>query len=68
MVIEDRLRTARKKHFCNICDRTIKPGEKYHYLYGCACSGDPLYHIKVCAKCSETAKAARETKDMVKEK
>lgn len=52
MVIENRIRKARKRHFCNTCNRTIEPGNKYHYLYGCACTGDPLYHIKICKECA----------------
>ena len=56
MVIEDRSRKARKMHFCSTCGRTIKPGEKYHYLYGCACAGDPPYHVKTCAECAAITK------------
>lgn len=32
-VFQERYRTARKPHVCSECEKKIKPGEEYHYLF-----------------------------------
>lgn len=58
MTIEDRIRKARKVHICDSCRRSIYPGKKYHYMYGCAEFTDKPYHVKVCAECVRIAEDA----------
>lgn len=45
----DKIVTARKRHRCSECFRTIYPGDKYEYVFGRWCDGIGTY--KTCADC-----------------
>lgn len=49
LVLGDETPTARKEHRCQLCERTIRPGEKYHRQRNIGDDGP--YVFKNCAHC-----------------
>lgn len=50
-------RTARKSHRCELCRRTISPGETYRY--GAGMDGSTAWTWKECAHCDAIRDVAR---------
>lgn len=48
-VLSDKTPTARKEHWCNLCSRVIRVGEKYHSQSNLSNGG--FYVFKDCAHC-----------------
>lgn len=51
MLIRDGFYTAKKKHVCDDCGRTIQPGEVYRRMFGACEYGDKPYELKLCHRC-----------------
>ena len=60
-VIEDRLRKARKEHFCSFCGGKIFRGEQYRDQFN-VYDGD-AYHWKAHLSCQELANALKMYED-----
>ena len=57
MIIEAKIRKARKNHFCTMCHKQILCGNKYICAFGMAESGDPPYWVKLCDACRSMSKS-----------
>ena len=48
-VYRDGWRKARKEHTCSACSSTIRPRDRYFYIY--AVNSEGAWHCKRCARC-----------------
>jgi len=47
------IRTAKKRYYCDWCENTISPGQKYQYLYGGKEVFDKMTVIRYCMECKK---------------
>ena len=49
------VKKSKKAYTCDDCNRTIKQGSEYVYLYGMAYKDERPYSLHICARCNRKA-------------
>lgn len=51
LIIQSKVRSARKTYDCDDCGKPILRGYKYRYFFGAPDKGDKPYSLRICKKC-----------------
>jgi len=62
MIISEKMHTASKEYFCEMCHDLINKNDKYYRLFGMAHEGEKPYEIMECLDCNNNRVTARRIK------
>lgn len=51
LIIQSKVRSARKTYDCDDCGKPILNKEKHRYFYGAPDKGDKPYALRICKNC-----------------